>query len=144
MNFDPISYHFFSQVALFDRGKHLRRILFLALLQDSHSTFVIIRFGPFSRLFIYLTMCVWALFMHARARPPTIPSSHSLFFFFQNADWVFTVGRAIKLLYREIRTHQLLMPSILRRRPNWMPRTTAYWFSILEVLRIVHTIYFIL
>ena len=29
----------------------------------------------------------------------------------------------MKLLYREIKTHQLLIPSILRRRPNWMART---------------------
>ena len=33
------------------------------LLQHSHSTFVIIRFRPFSRLFINLTMCVRALFL---------------------------------------------------------------------------------
>ena len=30
MNFVTISYHFFSQVAPFDRDKHLRRILFLS------------------------------------------------------------------------------------------------------------------
>ena len=59
----PISYHFFSQVAPFDRDIHLRRIPFLAncLFQHSHSTFVITRFGPFRRLFINLTMCEWEL-----------------------------------------------------------------------------------
>ena len=34
----------------------------ISLFQHSHSTFVIIRFRPFSRLFINLTMCVRALF----------------------------------------------------------------------------------
>ena len=34
----------------------------ITFLQKSHSTFVIIIFGPFSRLFINLTMCEWALF----------------------------------------------------------------------------------
>ena len=34
----------------------------ITLLQHSYCTFVIILFGPFSRLFINLTMCVWALF----------------------------------------------------------------------------------
>ena len=32
------------------------------LLQHGYCTFVIIRFGPFTRLFINLTMCLWALF----------------------------------------------------------------------------------
>ena len=63
MNFVPTSYHFCSQVAPFDCDKHLRRILFLAisLFQQSHSTFVIIRFRPFRRLFINLTVFEWAL-----------------------------------------------------------------------------------
>ena len=34
----------------------------ITLFQQSHSTFVLIRFGPFRRLFINLTMCEWALF----------------------------------------------------------------------------------
>ena len=34
----------------------------ITLLQHSYCTFVIILFGPFSRLFINLTVCVWALF----------------------------------------------------------------------------------
>ena len=33
----------------------------ISLFQHSHSTFVIIRFRPFRRLFINLTMCEWAL-----------------------------------------------------------------------------------
>ena len=33
----------------------------ITLLQKRHCTFVTIRFGPFRRLFINLTMCVWAL-----------------------------------------------------------------------------------
>ena len=33
----------------------------ISLFQQSHITFVTIRFGPFCRLFINLTMCVWAL-----------------------------------------------------------------------------------
>ena len=38
------------------------RFLPISLFQHSHSTFVIIRFKPFRRLFINLTMCEWALF----------------------------------------------------------------------------------
>ena len=34
----------------------------ISLFQHSHSTFVIIRFRPFRRLFINLTMCEWAIF----------------------------------------------------------------------------------
>ena len=36
-------------------------LLPISLFQHSHSGFVIIRFGPFRRLFINLTVCEWAL-----------------------------------------------------------------------------------
>ena len=39
-----------------------RSIMQLILLQHGYCTFVIILFGPFTRLFINLTMCIWALF----------------------------------------------------------------------------------
>ena len=64
MNFVPISDHFTSQVSPVDRDIHRWQFLFLlqiSLFQQSHSTFVIIRFRPFRRLFINLAMCEWAL-----------------------------------------------------------------------------------
>ena len=57
MNFVPISYHFFSQVAPFDRDKHLKQILVLANFPFSTWPHVTIRFRPFRQLFINLTVC---------------------------------------------------------------------------------------
>ena len=80
--------HFLSQFLITSLPKFPRSIMTfigdrsfflpITLLQQSHSTFAIILFGPFCRLFINLLMCEWALFPKATTTLGLVEQAFSL------------------------------------------------------------------